>query len=669
MTERALGWDTLLDTNAPAGCSLKAALLSTYKRPDQRFVVEHLLPKLLRLNREANCDGLERQYFFLELQQRLHWLHGRLVVISSSLQPTEEDADSDVYPWIWRFVRHLPVGKQIQAVQHAKLWILHWGADEGEATEYLEVVVSSANLTAAAFKQQIQAAWRVCLPLAPKSSAARLTGWGLLPDFLHELGASCKDAAAVKPFVNLLARAECPERTQFVASVPGSHSPQTLQKTPWGAAGLKAIIPSGRGTVKTSVLAPYVGSWNGGSLRQWCAYFEGKPKEIELIWIDKEHPWSRDKRWILPRKSLDSLAAENATVLHLRFDRDSGSEAITFHEEHKWQDPRWSHAKAYQFRRGKSRRLLITSANFSCAAWGALDKEGRLNIDNFELGVCIEQNDWPFNDLEAFEDLSQIETVSGSFFRPTSAILWATASWDGKAVLVECRVDKADAVISGEVQIGDRRLAISGWKSGKQTQLKTASVQWKVAKAPPQFAVLSCRDTTLEVPIFDERPRKDRMLTPAHEVDKDLAEQLQDELLFEQYGGRPTKEEPFSAESVTGKAVGPAAAADDTAAIAPIDPVDDSERLGGHGDSFGVPAFERARRYLQIVDTWASRVFELQNKAHADFERRMLREDGEQLIAAFGRQTKRDEGSGKAMTLGSRLAAEELELRLNYVRE
>ena len=122
----------------------------------------------------------ERQYFLLELDQRLKQLHDHLVVVSSTAREEPADAEegeSGTYGWIWRSIRHLTVGRRGRAVQHAKLWLLHWVADE-DGVEYLEIVVSSANLTRAAFKGQLQAAWRACIELHPQrlGGAARSLG-------------------------------------------------------------------------------------------------------------------------------------------------------------------------------------------------------------------------------------------------------------------------------------------------------------------------------------------------------------------------------------------------------------------------------------------------------------------------------------------------------------
>ncbi|MEI6172025.1 MAG: hypothetical protein WCQ45_06085, partial [bacterium] len=341
MSKRGLGWESLLDTDAPSGCPLKAALLTTYDAADERLLVEHLLPILLKLGYEPDGEGAERQLFLCELDRRLKQLHDKLVVVSSTAREEPSDSEevmSGPYEWIWRSIRHLTVGSRRRAVQHAKFWLLHWGASEEDGREHLEIVVSSANLTRSAFRGQIQAAWRACIDLRPQGTRARLAGWGVLPDFLHELAVSTGNAARLTPFVDLLARAACPEGVSFVASVPGAHDRQLLRRTPWGAAGLRKVMPSGRGAVNVSILSPFIGSWSTSGLSRWCARFDGSPDRLNLIWIDKDHPWARAGRWLLPKATLKNLIREGAALRQL---------PDLFHKEHQSGDDRWSHAKVY----------------------------------------------------------------------------------------------------------------------------------------------------------------------------------------------------------------------------------------------------------------------------------------------------------------------------------
>ncbi|MFI5455026.1 MAG: hypothetical protein ACHRXM_06200 [Isosphaerales bacterium] len=560
-----------------------------------------------------------------------------------------DEGDSGTYEWIWRSIRRLTVGSQSKAVQHAKLWLLHWVAKDDNGIEYLELVVSSANLTRAAFKGQIQAAWRACIELRPQGSAARLNGWGVLPHFLRELATSAGKSGRLDPFVELLARGDCPEGVTFVASVPGTHSRQVLRRTPWGTSGLRKIAHFGRGTVRVSILCPFIGSWDTDSLTRWCGTFEGSTNRLELVWIDKNHPWARAERWLLPKATLNTLTELDATLLKLRHQPNDSEKTDLFHEDHRSQDDRWSHAKVYSFKRGSSQRVLVTSANLSTAAWGRQNDDGELTIENFELGVCIEQNTWPFDDLNPFDSEQDAATVSELPSRGFSLIMWAQAVWDGKNVDVDCRCE-GDGELAGEVNCAGEWTRITNWKVGADSRVRSTHVPWLDSKQPPLFVKLTCDQDTLRVPVFDERPSRDRENTIPPEVDEDLAQAMRDELLFEEYGGY------VAADTVD-------------AAVTLV--IEDGDEGGGsiRPDSYDVPAIVLARRHLGVVDNWANQVKRAAERRTGEFEREVLQRDGELLIEAFKRQADRDEKKESAWAIGARLAAEELTLRLKYFRE
>jgi len=588
-------------------------------------------------------------YFLLELDDRLKKLHDRIVVVSSTLREEasdEETSDRDVtYGWIWGSIRHLTVGRQGRAVQHAKLWLLHWATSNGD--EYIEVVVSSANLTGSAFKQQIQAAWRVCIQLQPQRSTTRLNSWGILPDFIQELAfASVGERLRLDNFIELLARADCPHGVTFIASVPGKHTRQELRRTPWGAAGLRKIIPAGRGVVSASVLSPFIGSWSEEGLLQWCAHFEGSPNLISLVWIGKDHPWAGDKpKWLLPKSSLDSLIESGTKLMHLRYEPNDSKRTDHFHDEHKVSDVRWSHAKVYAFRRGNSHRLLLTSANFSKAAWGDEGRNGELSIENFELGICIDQADWPFKGLSEM-DANNAATSSDSLMRNSSLISWAQASWDGKKISVEC---KCGHDLTGRILFGDNKpLSITKW-SKRADGLLFAQIPWVNAKRHPISVLLTCKAEILNVAVFDERKLKERESSFPTGIDEAVVEAIRDQLLFERYGGSVVSDdEPQSGNEDI--------------------PVDATDMLDGYvedqagqSDSYAVDTFVIARRHLQVVDNWAGQVNQAKSGS-GELVLETLKRDGRLLMEAFIRKAKRN---GEDST-GTRLAAEEMELRLKH---
>jgi hypothetical protein len=647
------GWESLLCSDAPPACPLKAALWSTYDRADERLLVEHLLPLLLKLGSEPDGDGMERQYFLIELDQRLKQLHDCLIVVSSTAREEPSDAqasESGTYGWIWRSIRHLTVGSRGRAIQHAKLWMLYWGAEEGAEAEYLEIVVSSANLTRAAFRGQIQAAWRVCIELQPRGSQERLARWGVLPEFLRALAEQAGDTDRLEPFVELLARGDCPEGIRFIASVPGIHPRAVLRRTPWGVAGLRKLMPPGRGTVSAAVLSPFVGSWSAQSLCRFCAAFEGSTDRLSLVWIDKDHPWARAEKWLMPSATLRTLRGLEATLLQLRHVPDRQEQTDTLHREHHARDDRWSHAKVYSFRRGTSRRLVVTSANFTPAAWGRTDGNG-LTIENFELGVCIEQANWHFGDLSAFEDAGTA-SVSALPALTTNLITWAQAAWNGKTVKVDCRCE-AKSDLKGEISRGGEWVPIAGWTMGPDGRLRTARFPWGDSTRPPHKVQLSCEQETVSIPVFDERPAAEREGFIPPEVDADLAEMVRDVLLFERYGGQ-VGEDADGDRSIDGSN-----ARDE----------DDDAAAYGRPEDYSIPAFDLARRHLRVVDQWARQAEQAKTHDAAALERQWLRRDAELLIEAFQRQAGRDGRKGPAWAIGARLAAEELAVRLKHFRE
>jgi hypothetical protein len=644
-------------TDARPGAALKAALFTTYDRADETFVVEHVLPLLLKLSREPDGEGAERQYFLLDLDRRLQQLHDRLVIVSSSTREERPDPDQEdgaAYRWIWRSIRHLTVGRKGRAVQHAKLWLLHWGTPKAGSPEQLEIVVSSANLTRSAFRGQLQGAWRACIDLLPKKTGSRLAGWGVLPEFLRELASSAGADDRAAYFTDLLSRAPCPENVVFVASVPGKHSRQTLRRTPWGGAGLAKIAPPGKGAVAVSILAPYVGSWSEEGLRLWCDRFEGVPERLELVWIDKHHPWKRT--WVLPKSTLQSLIASRASLLWLPHDPDDRSRPGPFHNEHHTADHRWSHAKVYSFRRGRARRLLITSANFSPAAWGR-EMDGSLEIENFELGVCIEQADWPFK-LDPFEDEKDIATVLQSPDRDSGLITWAHALWDGRTIVVECRCREGRR-LNGGFRVGSRRLPVANWETVGDPSLRMAKFSWTGTWEAPFVIDLTCEGETVLVPIFDARQRDQRESTRPPEVDDDLAQIMLDQLVLEQYGGRVAVEEPKP---------GGDEEENNGAGEDPGDGLNPPEEATG-SDSYALPAFVLARRHLGVVDNWSRALKQVPQGDAGTFERGLLHRDGELLMGAFRRQAKREESKGGSAAMGATLAGAEIALRLKHFPE
>ena len=643
-TNGSLGWASMLDSKAPEGAALLGALFTTYDRADERLLVEDVLPSLLGL-KHGPFDLTDRSFFLLELDERLKKLHDRIVVISSTSrdEPGDDDSalSSGMYSWIWRSIRQLSVGKNGDAVQHAKLWMLHWIKD---GSEYLEIVVSSCNLTRSAFRHQIQSAWRICLPLLQKPTNTRLKGWGILPEFMRELGTSSGGEIQIERFVSLLSRIDCPAEITFVASVPGKHA----NRAPWGAAGLRNIIPAGRGTVNATVFSPYVGSWEANTLNQWCENFEGKPDRISLIWIDKNHPWSA--KWILPKATLTNYVAAGGTVLNLRHVLNDQRKTDSLHVDHRTNDDRWSHAKLYVFKRGRTRSLLLTSANFSTSAWGKIEG-GKLTINNFELGVCIEQANSPFEGLTEFADIGDAATSSNKLIIGTKIISWAQASWDGKKVLVECRSNQE---VTGQILSRKKPKSISQWKNGANGN-RSSLVPWNDSENLPTSVLLKSETERLNIVVFDNRALSEREDCFPDEVDKSEVQRIRDRLLFEQYGGKALTEDDTDSDT---DADFPQSEDDQN--------FEESDKdTSVNYDSYAVEALTSARQHLNVVDNWAGQVLQTV-KGCSELVLQMLSRDGQLLMDAFNRLYTKAKERGSDET-GARIAAEEMELRLKQL--
>ena len=210
-------WRDVLPSPPPGG-QLDEAWMTSFEQPDTGLLVEHLLPSLLGASHSLSQEFQERNLFFGELGTALETLHGRLTVISSP--PRGPRRGPAQYPWLWRYLNHFNVGAEARAVQHAKLWAFHWKLGDDE---FLDLHVSSTNLTSSAFKCQLQAGWQGMLPLGKRDSLSTRRTWGELVPFLQALGTSAGAVAAtrIQRLVTLLGRVECPREVTFVASVPG----------------------------------------------------------------------------------------------------------------------------------------------------------------------------------------------------------------------------------------------------------------------------------------------------------------------------------------------------------------------------------------------------------------------------------------------------------------
>lgn len=573
--------------------------MTSFEQPDAGLLVEHLLPSLLGTNYSLSQELQERTLFFGELGTALETLHDRLTVISSP--PHAQRADS-LYPWLWRYVSHFIVGSEARAVQHAKLWAFHWRVDDDE---FLDLHVSSTNLTSSAFKSQLQAGWQVMLPLAGRATQNTRRTWGELIRFLDALGKSAGDIAATRiiRLVTLLGRIECPADVTFVASIPGQKS---------AAQQLAQFEPS-----ELHVLTPTIGEWNERTLTAWSSDVSVAPDKIHLKWISDAHPWTAASGWVLSKAASNML--ENSGVQLECLPKEA-----RFTKLHRDADQRWSHAKLYLLRSRRKRRLLVTSANWSVAAWGA----GRTPPRNFELGVVLE-TEW--RDLEALgEPFDPPDTIPFCVERAKeeerlSALEWAEANWDGKCIALRARSTDNNVPIN----------ALMTFAGSTEISIRLvdgdASMPWDDAERTPLIARFTQGNETLDVDVLDLRPANEFAKTPLPEVDPAIEKALREAFLLQRYGG----------------------------------PLVDSESIPGLGGerrspgfaspaatNYTVQAWIDARAAFSVVDQWRAA---LEEAAAEPLYMERIRMDGEELREIFARR----EGSAAG------LVAEELGWRLD----
>lgn len=559
------------------------AWFTTYDQPDTGLLVEHLLPSILGANHSLSQETQDRTLFFGELGTALEALHGRLMIISS---PPHEERKSSQYPWLWRYMSHFMVGAESRAVQHAKLWAFHWKVGN---EDYLELHISSTNLTTSAFKGQVQAGWRYCKRHQKKPTKTRQQTWGELIQFLEGLGASAGDNAKkhIDRLIQLLGKAECPEDVAFVASTPGSNKR--------AAQMLKKLRPSA-----IHILTPTIGDWSKDTLTAWSKDVGISPDKIHLKWLAADHPWANGGGWTLTEQAGKVLQGKGVQLNHLPSD-------ARFSNMHENGDERWSHAKLYLLRipNKKKRRLLVSSANWSPSAWGAGSKEPPRN---FELGVVL-NTDWKM--LEYISGKLSAAFCTERSRTGNSKLQWADATWDGKRINLRARSSDSSMPITATVSFtggSEHDLAIVDC---------TAAMPWNDPWRTPLIARFKQGTEKLEVDFLDLRPPAEFAKTPLPEVDPALAAALREAFLLQRYGGPVV-----DLESISG-----------------FDGARRPPGVGAPAADYSVQAWLDARAAFDVVDQWRDALTEAKTKEKTEpehLERVCL--DGKDLRAFFARR-------------------------------
>ena len=607
---------------------LRAALLTTFEPPDADVLVEDVLPGWLGLSRDAAESGPERTTFLVDLQRRVKSLRGHLAVFSSS-RPTTGRSH-----WLWNDVFLCTVGSCGPVVQHAKLWLLHRGPGKGQG-ETLEVVISSTNLTRPALRGQVQAGWRVVLPLG-KASALNEASWGTLPAFLTELGRqSGETGKEVIPYWNkkVFPRARCPG-VQFLASVPGKHRREDLQRSGrhWGVEGLKRLRPV-KPTRRIDIVVPTVGSFGDEELEEWASSAGTEAKRIRLAWIPEGsgHPWATDHGWEMPKKTVKAATKADAQFLSFPDPADGAREIEAFQDQWEESGKRMLHGKLYWIRDAKRCRLLVTSANWSRAAWGTRMANGGLSIENFELGVVVESSWTPLDELPALDGdpFARLPRKQD----PPPAVSWAEATWDGNAIAASARVRPGERLrphVAVEFSDGRRVTKQARWNEGAQNA-KTR-IPWPAKAAFPPIICLGVVGEDLDhmVPVADIRPPGKGIPEHYSGVDPGDVTRLELALLEERYGGP-------SADTVPEEG-GDSEPGDDSTGTPSREPPDPNAEKSRPAD-YSVPIIEDAKAKLQIVSCWTRRAEAVRGDRDG---RRLIVNDGERLAQLWRLTAKTD---------------------------
>jgi hypothetical protein len=573
---------------------LKAVLLTSFEPPDRQFLVDRLFPALLGQAPASADNTKEFIRARAELCDALSRLRGRVVVVSSC-------RDDNELPWLSSYVRF----HRTDTTHHAKLWMLHWHHASG--AERLELVVSSANLNPAGIFDQIQGAWRVSVQMGT-SNKEKTQSWSDLPSYLEQLNKSIGPNDSVKQFLQLLSRANCPPGVAFVSTVPAKRSG-------CGTASLrKALEKLSLTPQQVRILTPFTGAWTYTEIQEWLtASGAAEVTRLELTAIERDSTVPEKGQWLIPETTVDNLWGQPAgddldpgVVFGLISDNVShtlrGGVSAT-------EDPRWTHAKLYEFRNGKSKALLVTSANFTQAAW---DEKGN---GNFELGVLINGAALPF-EMEPAARRGQVWAGGSPMMDGTG--LWGSAEWDGNNITVfVTNTPGIEVMLKGT---GPQHISIEqGWQK----------IVIAHRLAPPSIATISLKGHRIQVPVIDVRPAPEAL--PIGDVREDAWQDWHDQLLLERYGYAPDPRDP------------------------PLDTKPGASRCkGGVGDDYSVSILAEARRYFNYVDGWQD---EFDNGSY----RQQVVTDGLKLLSVLKRHRVRFKAAPQVMDA----VIEEFMLRLH----
>ena len=521
-------------------------------------------------------------------------------------------------------------------MQHAKLWMFHRRARRGE---------HARNAGAGGLLRQPHARWSARadpswmeVRASTRYPRVRLPGGRLGASFPRFSSSSAKHRARAVRLRSMAgwlfcAGVRCPADVDFVASVPRCALSRDAREATLCLGGRRA---------PDKLVRPYLTQDRGDGA-------DNRPLDRQFDQGLGERRWGGARSHIsglaasrsslgraVAARSIERSRAYRSGIRWLEvprpYDDDWGSPLC---EQHQQTDTRWSHAKLYELHDGARRRLLITSANLSRAAWGDPQRDEGLIIDNFELGVLVHV-------LGSFSDhlwkcQYQRATCEIDYVQPLEPpIAWLAAEWDGNELSVECRPISGVALASHvEVTVAraasGERISVA-WSSANS--VARMDVPWPARMGVPILMSVETADgDSRATAVHDVRTIDDGRIL-CGEFDETLLRETLDRLLEEKYGYLPVPgSDGTSANIKTG--MGSVAA----------------------GADYAVPAYVDARRRFQLVDNWWKELCDADERS-----RPFILKDGNRICERWSVAAKAAVDRG--LRLAARVAAEELALRI-----
>jgi hypothetical protein len=423
-------------------------------------------------------------------------------------------------------------------------------------------------------------------------------------------------------------------------------------------AGLRQLRPIAQ-TRRIDLVAPSIGVFDGKTLVQWANRAGTSVDRLALAWIPKGHRWGK-QGWSMPRETAAALRDTDVTVKAFPDPDDGAIEA--FHDDWDRTGDRWVHGKLYWIQDAHRHRLLVTSANWSQAAWGKPLPNSGLLIENFELGVAFDSGWSPLGSAALLDD--DLEAGQPVPRDPEATISWSEGMWNGKAIRLAARLSSPKARLLSAVEVVWRLNSIEKtvrWLH-EGAQRFRATFSWPPAQGVPTSVVLRTsgrHSEKVEVTVSDMRPRCADAAEEFEGIDAKEAEKLELRLLEERYGG-PSADDPADPVATQGDGSDSDITLGGGQKEWSIDSGKDEEPdAPAPTVSYEVPAVANAREKLAIVTKWAE-TLEAISDEDQDGALAIV-EDGRRLLRLWRSQENADQDQAG---LAARVAIGELVARL-----